>query len=605
MESAENRRPSPSPADVRETLERVVNCPEFKGSERRKAFLRYLVDAELAGHANRLKGYSIAIDVFGRDETFDSQTDPVVRLEARRLRRDLEHYYLTAGKGDPVQISIPKGAYAPAFEWQDDAVPSAVDERPTVVKESLQENDSGSTSRRARRWVWVAASVLAIAGVGAVVWQEFPLGSRISAFDTASSSTTGGDFATSVPKGPLVAVLPFRNLSGDPGQDYISYGITYEIISRLAKFRTFNVLSLLSTMRYQTFTKIPDEIDNATRADFLLDGTIQIEKQSIIVLAVLTDTNSKQILWSEKYERPFNVDQILSIQADLAERLSAIVGDRYGVIGQATGALGRGTPTSNDAYNCVLHFYAYQQSMNQEGHADVRECLQDAVRVDPTYSQAWASLSTAYAQEYRMGLNPRPDAYDAQERALDAAKRAVASDPMNPIAHLVLAHAHFDGQRLEAFNDAGERALSLNPNNPEILAHYGMRLAFTGHWDRGLALLDKARQFNPYHPSWHHVPYAFYHYEKGDYERALAEGRKIDMPQFVGTHLGLAACLGQLDRVEEAQAASRNLVRSDPDYPKQFWERLRVWNIPRSLGAALADGLRKAGLDIPPAPADS
>ena len=71
-----------------------------------------MVEELLAGRADRLKGYTIATDVFGRDESFDPQTDPVVRLEARRLRRALEHCYLTAGRDDPIRIEIPKGGYA-------------------------------------------------------------------------------------------------------------------------------------------------------------------------------------------------------------------------------------------------------------------------------------------------------------------------------------------------------------------------------------------------------------------------------------------------------------------------------------------------------------
>src|ERR671918_20022 len=71
-----------------------------------------------AGRADRLKGYSIALAVFDRDDSFDPQTDPVVRLAARRLRRALEHYYLTAGRDDPVRIEIPKGGYAPICERQ-------------------------------------------------------------------------------------------------------------------------------------------------------------------------------------------------------------------------------------------------------------------------------------------------------------------------------------------------------------------------------------------------------------------------------------------------------------------------------------------------------
>lgn len=110
---------SPTSHEVRDALEALLASPHLDASDRRRAFLRYIVEETLAGRADRLKGYSVAISVFGRDESFDSNTDPVVRLEARRLRRDLDSYYVDAGSRDRVRITIPKGAYVPSFEWNE------------------------------------------------------------------------------------------------------------------------------------------------------------------------------------------------------------------------------------------------------------------------------------------------------------------------------------------------------------------------------------------------------------------------------------------------------------------------------------------------------
>ena len=109
--------PSPPPAEIRTQLERILDSPTFRSSPRRRAFLRHLVEETLAGRADGLKGYSVGLAVFGRDATFESQSDPVVRLEARRLRRDLDSYYVDAGARDPVRITIPKGHYVPHFTW--------------------------------------------------------------------------------------------------------------------------------------------------------------------------------------------------------------------------------------------------------------------------------------------------------------------------------------------------------------------------------------------------------------------------------------------------------------------------------------------------------
>lgn len=105
----------PSPIEILAQLDRIIASPEFCVPERNRSFLRYVVVEAVAGRAASLKAYCIAIEVFARAETFDAQNDPVVRIEAARLRRALERYYLVAGRDDEILIDIPKGAYRPTF----------------------------------------------------------------------------------------------------------------------------------------------------------------------------------------------------------------------------------------------------------------------------------------------------------------------------------------------------------------------------------------------------------------------------------------------------------------------------------------------------------
>jgi adenylate cyclase len=101
--------------EIRAQLERILGHREFQATDRMRDFLRFVVEETLAGRAHQLKGFTIATEVFGRDEDFDAAHDPVVRIQAGRLRRALERYYLVAGGGDPIHIDIPKGAYVPVF----------------------------------------------------------------------------------------------------------------------------------------------------------------------------------------------------------------------------------------------------------------------------------------------------------------------------------------------------------------------------------------------------------------------------------------------------------------------------------------------------------
>ena len=101
---------------IRVELEKILASPRFVHSGRLKRFLRYSVEEALAGRRENLKEYALAIEVFDKDASHDPGSDPIVRVEARRLRTRLKEYYETGGRNDPIRIDLPKGAYAPTFQ---------------------------------------------------------------------------------------------------------------------------------------------------------------------------------------------------------------------------------------------------------------------------------------------------------------------------------------------------------------------------------------------------------------------------------------------------------------------------------------------------------
>jgi hypothetical protein len=110
--------------DCREQLTRILNNSEFNAPEREHRFLSYIVEETLSGRSDRIKAYTIGVEVFGRATTFNPQLDPIVRIEAAHLRRALERYYLTDGQADSIVITIPKGGYVPTFSRRTDKVPA-------------------------------------------------------------------------------------------------------------------------------------------------------------------------------------------------------------------------------------------------------------------------------------------------------------------------------------------------------------------------------------------------------------------------------------------------------------------------------------------------
>src|SRR2546421_6188014 len=110
---------SPSEAEIRAALHRIAVSDAFRTSPQLAAFLRFVIEATLRGQAERIKGYTIALEALGRGQDFDPQLDPIVRVEAGRLRRALEHYYTGPGGSDVIVIDLPRGRYIPTFRYRD------------------------------------------------------------------------------------------------------------------------------------------------------------------------------------------------------------------------------------------------------------------------------------------------------------------------------------------------------------------------------------------------------------------------------------------------------------------------------------------------------
>jgi adenylate cyclase len=590
-------------------LERILASRAFDASRRNRAFLRFIVEETLAGRGDRIKAYTIATSVLGRDEAFDPQADPIVRIEASRLRRSLERYYLMAGQEDPIRIDIPKWGYVPSFQRlhsvRDDCAlphhayaPEPADEEPPV----LPERHDAWTGRvgiisllRSRRlpargtWAAVSSGTVAIAlGIGLWVW--------------AAATEPDSVVVETASEGPSIIVLPFENLSGEPAKAYLAGGITEEILTSLAQFEELFVYARETGAHYGSATSY-EELHRDLGVRYVLDGSVREADERIRVTARLSDTTTGVQLWASAYEDVASGADLFQVQSDIARRVVIEVAQPYGIIANADMELARGkAPESLSAYECVLQVLDFYRHMSAPRAEEARGCLERATESDPEYADAWALLGMSYLDQVRLRTAPRSHDQDFLDRALRAAQRAAEVAPDGALAHrsLLLVHS-FRGEVEEALA-AGERALALSPNNAEILAEFGMRLALMGQWERGIWLIDEACARNPEHPGWYRTAPALNLYRQGRYAEALEEARQIDAPGWVHNHTILAMIYGQLGQEEEARAAARRILELDPDFEENAWYELQLRNFPEQMAEHMAEGLRKAGLHIPARP---
>jgi tetratricopeptide (TPR) repeat protein len=336
-------------------------------------------------------------------------------------------------------------------------------------------------------------------------------------------------------------------------------------------------------------------------ARYVVEGSVRRAAGTVRVTAQLIDAGTGAHLWVESYEGDLTVSNIFALQDQITNQLVNVIADAYGVLARTNlRESKKKPPESLDAYDCVLRGYGYLMVYTAEAHLEARDCLERAVKIDPDYSDAWAWLTWMHQDDYLLNFNPRPDPL---ERALQAAQRAVDLDQMNQLAHHVLAVCHFLRSEDDLFLTHAERALAINSNNAAFIGDIGIFMVGVGEWDRGVALARKAMRLNPYHGGILYEVFFKYHYSRGEYEEALNALQKINMGG-IGKHwLWFAAVYGQLGRREEATEAIRKAREIDPVIVSDPWAELSKDMHVEEWVEHLIDGLRKAGLDVPPRPA--
>jgi TolB-like protein len=573
----------------------------IQASPRRRALLRYLVDETLAGRADGLKGYSLGLAVFSHDGKFEPQSDSVVRLEARRLRRDLDSYYVDDGARDPVRISIPKGHYVPHFKWHlapIEVPPSDDNEREagggTVVGAAdagpgADEADGIGTARRGRRRVRVLAGLLAvallIAAGGLWLWIGGP---------PTSGSEEG--------RGPAVVVVPFETFAAGNDDGFLAGGLTQDLITDLMRFEAFRLYSVPASFALDGHAD-PATLGRDLGVGYVVKGSVSSDAATVRVRAQLFNAQTGQVIWSETYDRAATPGALVSVQAELAAGIATVLGQPYGVINNSmTTRLSGGAEPSMASYACVLRAYAYRRTARDELRRPVLACLEAAVERDPDYAEPWAMLGWLHLDAARYAFVPDTEVPRELGHALDFASKAVAIDPENVLALRALASVQFHLGNFDDSERIQRQALALNPNDPDTLVQLGWRLAACGHWDEGLPYIERAiaRSINP--PGWYYDLITIHLYLKGRYDEMLAAAEHSAAGDITGLSL-LAIAHGALGNHVAARETLDAMAKQAPAFNRDPAAVYRRFQALESIVDALMDGLRKAGWTEPGAPA--
>lgn len=582
----------PTPEDVRAELARLLDSPGFRSNAARRALLSYLVEETLAGRASRLKGFTIAVSVFGRDETFDAQADPLVRLEAMRLRQDLDIYYGTAGLSDPLRISVPKGAYIPAFEWQETR-PGGSDTAPPPAASDDTGPAPAPAAMTAAHPVWrrVAVATLLVLvlvmGLGLAGWLLWP---RTDSPDATVARQE---------RGASVVVLPFRALTGSKEDDYLAFGFAQQLTAALLRFPGLTLYS-----RPLPAGTDPASASRSLPVAYAVEGSVGSSGGRTRVSVELTEVTSGRVLWSAIFDRQITPDNLLDMQENLATHIATELGQPYGVVRSTlTEQFASNRPRSMEAYGCVLEAYVYRRTFSRALRPGVRSCLEKAVALDPGYADALALLAWLHLDVVRFGDPTPEESREELHTARDLARRSVELAPRNLVSRQALAAVTYYQGSFDEAEKLQREILALSPNDPETLAQLGWRLMLRGHLEDGVGYVRQAIDHTADAPAWYTFFIAFHDYLNGNYQAALEPAMKAREDEFGGGWALYAMVEAELGHPAEARAALAEMAARAPALARDPDAWCRKHGMTDALRQRFIAGMKKAGWTPPVPPA--
>jgi len=492
-------------AKARTCLDKILASPCFVQSERQQRFLKFIVTESLAGRTDRLKGYTIALEVFDRGVSFDPGIDAIVRVEAARLRAKLREYYEREGATDPVRFELPKGAYLIRLEWRAPQTMPSRQQSPQARAQTMGHAISGRLQ---------------------------PIEDR-----------------------PSLAVLPFANLSSDSEHEYFADGITDGLIAELSRLPGLFVISRHSSFVYKGVSKRAEEIGAALGIRYLLEGSVQRAAERVRITVQLIDAASGVHLWAERYDR--ELKDIFAVQDDVTQRIVTVLQVKFATAGQDR--VGHAGTFNVEAHDCLLRglerFWLYTPGSTSEASAH----LARAVELDPGYAAGHSWLARILVFRWIMLWDPTPEAL---EGAYDHIRQAEDLDPKAPHTQAVLCWVQLWRRQGEAAIAAGWRAVALDPNSADAHLFIAYALAASGRGEEALHNIVKGIRLNPHPPAVYHTALCLSYIALEEYELAIAACKRgIEVTDvFIPNHYMLCLICTLLGRDEEARMESRKLM---------------------------------------------
>ncbi len=364
------------------------------------------------------------------------------------------------------------------------------------------EGDSRRATPRLRRWL--------IAMVGF-------LGLLAAAYVTSRGHRVAN---AAQPKIRSLAVLPLKNLSSDPTQEYLADGMTDALIDRLSRMHNLRVISRTSVMRFKNPQVSVPEIARMLNVDAIVEGSVMLQGNRIRVTAQLIRGATDAHFWSESYDRELR--DVFAVQSELAQTIAEKV--KVTATGEEHARLTAARPVAPEVYESYLKGqFAFDKSNNLAAIEESIAYFDRAIKLDPTFAPAYVGLASAFRELGTVFVGAPPD--QTRPKVISAARKALELDPDLAEAHVLLADV-LQQQWHWADADAEYRqALELNPNDAEAHARLALWLLCQGRKDEAVAWAKRGRELDPLAVSGENIGWILFQARR--YTEAIRELRSV------------------------------------------------------------------------------
>jgi adenylate cyclase len=409
--------------------------------------------------------------------------------------------------------------------------------------------------------------------------------------DMPGAGLGGASAAPKLPDKPSIAVLPFTNMGGDPEQEYFADGICEDIITALSQSHWLFVIARNTSFVYRGKATDIKHIGRELGVRYVQEGSVRKAGNRVRITAQLLDASTGAHLWSERYDR--DLADVFALQDEITENVVGAIEPELQRVEELRAA--RKSPESMDAWDHYMRgmWRFYQFSSDDIVQAEL--LMQQAIKIDPKFTLGHIGLARVLALKILWGWSDNLDA--DRQAAYAAARRAVELDEKEAYGHYTLAWASLLMGQQEAALIEAQKSIDLTPNF--ALAYYilGVIRVFLGRFDQVSDPINRAIRLSPHEPQ----KFLFYNflalaeYHQGHFEEGARIARMgIAVRPFHLLYRTLAACCGQLERANEAQAALADLRRLLPKDADHQWEITNPYIDPAHR-ARFIEGMRKAG----------